>query len=68
MDSDIPTDQSDAQEDSHMTDSDQSEATFSDKPPTGSIATISRASLEEDFEKGKAAKHQLGEPISADIV
>ncbi len=60
VDSDVAIDQSDAEEDSHMTDSDQSEASSPDKPGD-TIATISLASLQEDIEKGKEAKHQLGE-------
>lgn len=62
MDSDVPSDQSDAEENSHITDSDQSDASSPDKPED-TIATISLASLQEDIEKGKEAKHQLGEPL-----
>lgn len=60
VDSDDKSDQSDAEDGDHMTDSDDPEPTPSQDQPQHSIATISLASLQEDIEKGKAAKHQLG--------
>ncbi len=59
VDSDEESDQSDAEEGDHMSDSDEPETPSQDQPQH-SIATISLASLQEDIEKGKAAKHQLG--------
>ncbi len=59
VDSDEEPDQSDAEEGDHTSDSDEPETPSQDQPQH-SVATISLASLQEDIEKGKAAKHQLG--------